>query len=163
MQPQHIGVIGIDPGLVHTGAVRILLLPEEQKFSTDFLVVDGVSDAELDKLAEWCSLFTDPVFIEAYRPRSHFQNDARMGKAVNDLKRLIPRAKSLDNTGVKQVVKTDFMKALDVWTFPVVTHHQDLRSAARIGLYGLMKDEASNEVLADFIRDHLEGNSWLHL
>ena len=156
----HTSVIGIDPGLVHTAGVRIALFQEEQAWEVDTCVVDGVDLPALEEIAGWAKYYGDPVVIEAYRPRSHYQNDARMGKAVNDLKRLIPGSRSLENTGVKKVVKPAFMRALDVWTFSTTTHHQDLRSAARIGLFGLLKDDATNEALADFVRDHLEGNRW---
>ena len=40
------------------------------------------------------------------------------------------------------------------------THHQDLRSAARIALLGMLRDEQMNRLLADVVRDHLAGETW---
>ena len=160
-------VTGVDPGLVHTGIVQFRILPELRQWSLLEQAIPGIPDAkgrptvDVDATVKWClANRSDAVFVEAYRPRSHLQNDARMGEAVSDLRRRIPNAKSLDNTGVKQVVLPALMKALDVWQFTTKTHHQDLRAAARIGLYGLLKNEEWNPILDQLIQDHIDGKGW---
>ena len=70
--------------------------------------------------------------IEAYRPRSHLQSDARMGALVNKLRDSIPGSRTMDNTGMKTVITPELMKLMGVWLFTTKSHHQDLRSAARI-------------------------------
>lgn len=52
------------------------------------------------------------------------------------------------------------MNLLGVWKFSTVTHHQDLRSAARIALFGMLKNEETNRLLADVVADHLKGSDW---
>jgi hypothetical protein len=41
-----------------------------------------------------------------------------------------------------------------------VTNHQDLRSAARIALLGMAKNEETNGVLASVVSAHLNNNPW---
>lgn len=64
------------------------------------------------------------------------------------------------NEGVKKVIRPELMRLLEVWLFTTTTHHQDLRAAARIGLFGMVKDTYLNQVLADLVRDHLAGDDW---
>ena len=66
----------------------------------------------------------------------------------------------LQNMGVKKVVKSPLMELLGVWNFNTPTHHQDLRSAARIGLLGMLKDDILNKLLTDIVADHLSGEAW---
>jgi len=99
------------------------------------------------------------VFIEGYRPRSHFAGDQKMVTAVNEMRKMTG-GMALLNEGVKKVIRPELMRLLDVWSFSTATHHQDLRSAARIALYGMVKTPWMNQVLADLVRDHLEGDTW---
>ena len=50
---------------------------------------------------------------------------------------------------------------LKVWTFSTPTNHDDLRAAARIGLYGMAKDVHLNKILAYVVRSLLDGDPWL--
>lgn len=167
-------IIGVDPGLVHTGIVgieiddiaqtwfvwahlitgeRIELPSGKWELNVDAIVAEA-ADVIGTKVQE------RDVWIEAYRPRSHFDSDATMGRLVNELKRAIPGSRTLDNTGVKKVVKPALMRLLNVWTFTTKSHHQDLRSAARIGLYGALKDEQLNELLAALVKGVLDREGW---
>lgn len=153
-------IIGIDPGLVHTGVVSILFDPSAKMVNVDYLLVDGIKDPALHEAADWTNdHHPTSVFIEAYRPRSNFSVDPVMGAAVNQLRRLIHRSVTLDNTGVTKVVKPGLMQLLKVWTFPK-SHHQDLRSAARIGLYGALKTPEWNQVVSGVVIDQLAGKPW---
>ena len=125
-------------------------------------VFDGVDFNMLDSVAESVMREApDRVFIEGYRSRSNFAHDAEMITAVQTLKRLIPRSTALDNMGVKKIITPDLMKVLGVWTFTLQTNHQDLRSAARIALFGMVKEDEYNTLLARIITDHINGNSWI--
>jgi hypothetical protein len=155
-------VVGIDPGLVHTGVVRMLFSTSAKRLIVEHEAVVG-TDAVAVK-----SWIVDPghitsrtdVFIEKYVPRMKLSSDERMVKFEQDLRRALPKAKLLPNMGVKRVVPQPLMEVLGVWKFPTSTHHQDLRSAARIALYGMMKDPELNGVLAATVRDHLNGRTW---
>ena len=162
-------VWGVDPGLVDTGIVQISFDTDTQRWYVNHTVFKGVVDARGTRripsaeIADYLNAEVPShavIYIEAYRPRSHYQNDAEMGRAINDLKARVKKAKSLDNTGMKKVVKPALMQRLNVWAFSTKTHHQDLRSAAMIALYGMLKDEVGNSVLVQFICDELVGRPW---
>jgi hypothetical protein len=149
--------VGIDTGLVHTGCVRMMFLPDSRTVMVGSLVVAG-PDAVM--VAEWVRRLPSPmVFVEAYRPRHTYDTNPDMVKGVAEMKRLTGGL-LLVNTGVKKVVRQDVMELLEVWRFPTPTHHQDLRSAARIALFGMLKIPDLNRLLADVVRDHLDGRTW---
>jgi hypothetical protein len=165
-------VVGIDPGLVHTGVVQLLFVPKVRKIKVSTEAVlsppqgsTGATAAELVRawvLAQADGFATLPrhIYIEGYRPRSAFNSDARMTALVQEIRRLLPSSTVLMNTGVKKVVKRPLMEVLGVWKFSTVTHHQDLRSAARIALLGMLKQETMNRLLTDIVLDHLDGRPW---
>lgn len=161
MQPTH--VVGIDPGLVHTGVVRLQFVPEDQAVHVQHEAVAGPDATAVQKWIDWGAQLPvgtpAHVFIEGYRPRSHFDSDAEMTRAVLEIKKATGGA-VLFNTGVKKVVKQPLMELLGCWKFGTVTHHQDLRSAARIGLLGMLKSEPLNRVLTQVVQDHLSGATW---
>lgn len=162
-------VVGVDPGLVHTGAVRMGFVPADRTVTISSAAIEGYGKETTEVAAEvkdWvledatAVPLPDPsVYIEAYRPRSHFGGDSTMIQLVQDLRRELDAA-VLQNTGVKQVVKRPLMELLGIWKFSTVTHHQDLRSAGRIGLLGMLKTPHGNEILTEIVRAHLRGEPW---
>ena len=153
-----VAVIGIDPGLVDTGLVYIELDPHLRGFETSTHVVHKL---DLDEIETWVkgSRNPDAIFIEAYRPRSNFGTDQEMVQAVGNIHRRLRGSTVLNNTGVKKVIRQPLLELLGLWKFPT-THHQDLRSAARIGLYGLVKNPDWNLTLAQLVRDHIDNDPW---
>jgi len=158
-------IVGVDPGLVHTGVVRMVFDPQHHEIIVEHEAVIGpnansvVAWARESKIKPYWQAPT--CFIEGYRPRSNFNTDKRMTQAVSNMHQALPGSKVLDNTGVKKVVRRQLMQLLGVWTFGTPTHHDDLRSAARIALLGMLKDEQTNQLLADVVRDHLAGDTWV--
>lgn len=156
-------IIGVDPGLVHTGVVVMYF--EDGNLVIDDFVIETIYYEDQDKdlvpnleqvagaVATIVNLRPAAhVFIEAYRPRGNaYSTDPKMTKLMGYLAQHVKRGKVIDNTGVKQVVKTPLMKLLGCWNFSQPTHHQDLRSAARIALYGALKDEELNKVIYDYV------------
>jgi hypothetical protein len=133
---------------------------DTRKVVIDSVVIDGPNGVAV---AEWADRFSGPapkVYIEQYRPRQKFSTDARMLAAEREIRQAFMRAKTLSNTGIQRVVTQEMMQMLNVYTFRTVSHHQDLRSAARIALLGMLKETSTNKLLADVIRDHLDGDSW---
>lgn len=166
--------VGVDPGLVHTGIVRLAFLPAAHEIHVSHTAVNG-QDTNGDPLPpekiaqhanDWilnsvtAVNLPDPlIYIEGYRPRSHFSTDSRMAALCRDLKVTLD-APLLLNTGVKAVVKRPLMELLGVWSFTTITHHQDLRSAARILLLGMLKRVDTNALLTEVVRSHLRGEDW---
>lgn len=160
-------ITGVDPGLVHTGVVAIKLDPLHKRWRVEEAAVAGVKDeddvtqVDVEGAAQACLQFgSDHVFIEGYRPRSHFDTDSRMQAGVRGIRASVLRSKVINNTGVKQVVGQELMHLLGVWKFATSTNHQDLRSAARIGIYGALKDPDLNKIMTEFVTDYLDGKPW---
>ena len=159
-------VVGVDPGLVHTGVVSMLFDAAARTVHIQATVVTGPDGAEVWNAVDNGSYpgVKSRVYIEGYRPRSNLNSDKRMVEGVAEIKRVLQKERIettvLLNTGVKKVVKKSLMELLEVWTFSTKTNHQDLRSAARIALLGMLKQEPTNRLLADVVRDHLRGSDW---
>lgn len=153
-------VIGIDPGLVHTGVVGLYFFSDRREVRVRH---EAVSGPNTQAVKEWIAKAPGPparVFIEKYQPRSNLAGDSRMVTAVSEMHKALPGSKVLLNTGVKQVVRKPLMELLGVWSFSTVTNHQDLRSAARIAIYGMLKDESLNHTLTEVVTGHVDGRSW---
>jgi hypothetical protein len=154
-------VIGVDPGIVDTGCVSMVFKPNLKTLHIEHIVIAG-DDAPA--VTSWVTHPNRPskrfVFVEAYRPRLKLDSDQRMVQAESNLRQLLTDAAFLPNTGVKRVIPQQLMEVFGVWSWPTITHHQDLRSAARIALLGMVKDTRLNAIMADVVRDHLEGRPW---
>lgn len=155
-------VVGIDPGLVHTGVVEMVFSTEHKSVHVEHRAITGKDQAQQAKdfITRPGSMRNPHIFIEKYQPRSHLNTDAEMGKLLVELKQALPKSQVLLNTGVKKVVRKHLMELLDVWNFSTPTHHQDLRSAARIALLGMLKDEQMNRLIADVVLAKLKGRPW---
>ena len=155
-------VVGIDPGLVHSGVVRMVFTARTRELLVEHEAVAGpdagAASAWINhSLGHW---YPDPaVFIEGYRPRSNLAHDQKMTEAVARFK-AATAGTVVPNMGVKQVVKRDLLVLMGLWSFGTVTHHQDLRSAARIAVLGMLKNPVLNRVVYDVVDDHLNGRTW---
>jgi hypothetical protein len=156
-------VIGVDPGLVHTGIVMLDFNLERPELTVAHRVVDGAnaaqSRADIEGLTEHKPYATLDIFIEHYVPRSGFSVDERMVQA-NETFRSTLGGTLLRNTGVKKVITQELMELLHCWKFTTFSNHQDLRSAARIALLGMMRDPALNQVLYTYCTDTTDGRTW---
>ena len=146
-------IIGVDPGIVHTGVVMFKFDTITMGFRKEFKVIDG---ADAPEVSGWVRARNQGgnaiVSIEKYDDRGPaFKQHGVMRAVETELRRLLPEATLLSNTGIKKVVTEALMRLLDVWNFTEKTHHQDLRSAARIGLLGGFKDPLTNEALAALV------------
>lgn len=151
-------IVGIDPGLVHTGVVRLII--GEGRLTTSYALVEGPDATTTRRWVRDHPINRDRIFVEKYDPRYHYNTDTRMIKAEMDLKKEMKSAKFVRNIGIKQVVTTQVLGQMGLWDFQTTSHHQDLRSAARIAVLGMIKDEELNRVVADLIRDALDGKPW---
>lgn len=142
-------VVGIDPGLVHTGVVNLLFDQSKRTITVCDRVVDGLAEKDI-KAGVILAGVKPHIFIEDYRPRSNLGTDRRMLEGVALIHKAVG-GKKLDNMGVKKIIRRPLMELLDVWSFATATHHQDLRSAARIALLGMVKDDELNRLLADIV------------
>lgn len=156
-------VIGVDPGIVHTGVVLLDFDVEQRKLVVNHRLVDGTDAAAaaeaVDEMVVPVMRSTLDIFIEEYRPRSGFSVDQQMMVANAEFRKVLG-GRLLRNMGVKKVVSQELMALLHCWSFPTRTHHQDLRSAARIALLGMMLEPALNQVLFTYTTDTIDGRIW---
>lgn len=152
-------IIGIDPGLRDTGVVSLEFFEHNKIIVEKHTVVSG-PDATATAL--WCAAqgLRPRKYIEGYRQRMKLNTDQRMIEAIANFRAAMKDAEVLDNMGVKKIVKPKLMEILEVWQFNTATHHQDLRSAARIGLFGAIKDKELNAFLGRVVVDYLDGKPW---
>ena len=70
---------------------------------------------------------------------------------MNEIKKMGPEVYALDNSGVKNVVSRAMLELLNSWSFSTKSNHQDVRSAARIAILGMLKNETLNKMLAQIV------------
>ena len=153
-----IEIVGIDPGLVHTGLVHMMLDTEATTLSHTEVLYDGMPEEEIADYVRGLPALAH-VYMEAYRTRSAWNSDPEMQAGIARIKKAAPRVEIVTNMGVKKVVTNELMKLLGVYTFSQKSHHQDLRSAARIGLMGALKVEPFNRALYKIATTKLEGGA----
>ena len=151
-------IVGIDPGLVHTGLVHMMLDTEADTLSHTEVLYDGMPEEEIADYVRGLPALAH-VYMEAYRTRSAWNSDPEMQAGIARIKKAAPRVEIVTNMGVKKVVTNELMKLLGVYTFSQKSHHQDLRSAARIGLMGALKVEPFNRALYKIATTKLEGGA----
>lgn len=144
--------IGIDPGLVHTGMVfmTVLHLPTLPRASVNTTIDIEYKIISGDDHGRQALLLATPashVYIEAYRERGQmYAQNKQMLERMQEFRTMFPAAKIVDNTGSKQVLRREALKKLKLLKFPA-TNHQDLQAAARILIYGMLKDPEHNALL----------------
>ena len=150
---------GVDPGLVDTGIVTITLDNTER---TVHVMATALRYADVDTVADYLANSQDlgAVFVEKYEDRgTTFTTHSEMRAFETQLKRLVPSVVLLSNVGVKKVVKDDMLERLHCLNFPA-TNHRDLQAAARIGIYGALKDPAANSLIYQYLIDSVGGKPW---
>lgn len=150
-------VVGIDPGLVHSGVVMAHFDPQARAVQ----VVDFIAEGD-DHVPQIVDLVPGEAetFIEDYRDRGQvYDTNSEMRELLSRLRRELPHASVLGNTGVRKVVKPELLRLLGMWRFRT-SNHQDLEAAARIMVFGMLKDEELNRLLASVVFDHLGGLTW---
>lgn len=165
-------IIGVDPGLVHNGLVAYRI--DEDHGTIEIISkVHETKDTGKDKdafgddVVEAIETFIKDagwgevhMFVESYRERANaFSTDSKMRRLVAKINAGIPRAKVLDNMGVKKIVNVRLMRLLGLTGFPS-THHQDLESAARIAIFGALKEPALNGLISRVVIDVLDRDVW---
>ena len=155
-------VTGIDPGLVNTGVVVLRANTRQHHLNVEHFVIDGkVNHAkQVAELLDSLGYSTKHVFIEAFRERGNqYAQDKAMRELMADFRSVLPKATVLDNMGVKKIVPTEILGIFGMDNFPT-THHRDLESAARILVYGMLKDDKLNEVVYSIVSDYVRLRSW---
>ena len=155
-------VIGIDPGLVNTGVVVLRANTRQHHLNVEHFVIDGkVNHAkQVAELLDSLGYSTKHVFIEGFRERGNqYAQDKAMRELMANFRSVLPKATVLDNMGVKKIVPIETLGIFGMDDFPT-THHRDLESAARILLYGMLKDDKLNKVVYEIVSDYVHFQPW---
>lgn len=158
-----ITIVGIDPGVVHTGCVAITLTG--RTVAVTYQVINGV---DVKDVCAWLDSLpaVDAVFIEDYNPGNYGREDKRMSEALGRLKAALPPdnvVRYVDNAGINTLVPFAVRQVFGVDKFPVSTHHNDLVSAGKIALLGMLQDKEDTglrQLVSRVVRDHLKNQSW---
>lgn len=158
-------IVGIDPGLRDTGTVLLSFDTHHRTIVTRAFVVDGQAlKADASIIRNWLDSLEvqqPRVFIEKYVPRPGMTTSPDMLALENLIRVSLVNTKLVRNTGVKQMVPREVLTLLGLWSFSIQTNHDDLRAAARIAVYGMMKNPTLNTLLADVISDELDEQPWM--
>ena len=177
----HYTIVGIDPGLIHTGIVRLDIDLKQRTLTraiglvTGARVESGAFSSALTAqetrrvlasvLHGTAPAARDPhVFVEGYRQRGNSNNEnVDMLALITELRQALHsfRPVVIDNTGVKKIVPFPMLKTLGLERFSTPSNHQDLLSAARIGIYGALKNPLLNGVLYEVLTGIEDGQTWL--
>ena len=152
-------LVGIDPGVIHTGIIVSKINPHVKEVTNSTFLMEGCPVMDIRDILR--NFRPTATFIEGYRPRSNLHHDRQMQKFVSDLNFHLRNSIALDNMDSKNVVKNDLLKLFKLYSFSTRSHHQDLRSAARIMLFGALKQNDTNALIADVVRDTIKTpGSW---
>ena len=155
-------VFGINPGIVHTGLVELNWDFHNQELRITARSVDGITEQsviELRRCIQRRVWRKSNIIVEEYRPKSHFSSDTKMVEGQAMLKLHLPSAKIINNSGVKSIVTKELLQLLSLYDWSTTTHHNDLRSAARIALLAMLRDERANNRLAKFVEAALNNKA----
>lgn len=155
---------GIDPGIIHTGCVAITLDEAKRTIDIRFEIINGV---DISKTQYWVNKQgLDALFIEDYNPGNYTREDKKMSEALGRLKSAFiptddPIVRYVDNAGINTLIPIAVLRCFGVDKFPVSTNHNDLVSAAKIALLGMLKDKSGLRLLVSrVVRDHLTNRAW---
>lgn len=96
-------------------------------------------------------LVVDEVVVEKYIDRdSNHSKDNTVLETINFIEKCYPNCKLLNNSGYATDVPDALLKALGMWKFDK-SHHQDVRSAARLALFYAIRLDIE-EVIQDIGR-----------
>jgi hypothetical protein len=142
-------ILAIDPSSnkIETSTTGIVLL-DNAKLVDYWVVPYGMRG-----FADWFheigeSLEFDVVVVEEYKVRDNDKSkDNSVLETIAYIQLCYPNLILQNNAGYKSDIPNDLLKILDLWKFEK-SHHQDVRAAARLGLFWAMRNDVE-EVVQD--------------
>lgn len=142
-------ILAIDPSSnkIETSTTGIVLL-ENARLVDSWVVSYGMRG-----FADWFheigeSLEFDVVVVEEYKPRDNDKSkDNSVLETIAYIQLCYPNLILQNNAGYKSDIPDDLLKILGLWKFEK-SHHQDIRAAARLGLFWAMRNDVE-EVIQD--------------
>nr|DAY24605.1 MAG TPA: Putative Holliday junction resolvase [Caudoviricetes sp.] len=142
-------ILAIDPSSnkIETSTTGIVLLDNAR------LVDSWVVSYGMRGFADWFheigeSLELDVVVVEEYKARDNDKSkDNSVLETIAYIQLCYPNLILQNNAGYKSDIPDDLLKILGLWKFEK-SHHQDIRAAARLGLFWAMRNDVE-EVIQD--------------
>jgi hypothetical protein len=142
-------ILAIDPSSnkIETSTTGIVLLDNAR------LVDSWVVSYGMRGFADWFheigeSLELDVVVAEEYKARDNDKSkDNSVLETIAYIQLCYPNLILQNNAGYKSDIPDDLLKILGLWKFEK-SHHQDIRAAARLGLFWAMRNDVE-EVIQD--------------
>lgn len=143
-------ILAIDPASnKHETSTTGVVLLDNAKLVDSWAVSYGIKGFH-----EWYTevgqaLEVDVVIIEQFEARDNDRaKDNSVLETIACIQLCYPKAILQRNAGYKSDVPDQLLKALGLWQFNDKSHHQDLRAAARLGLFWAMRADIE-EVVQD--------------
>ena len=135
-------ILAIDPASnkIETSTTGIVLLDNAR------LVDSWVVSYGMRGFADWFheigeSLEFDVVVVEEYKARDNDKSkDNSVLETIAYIQLCYPNLILQNNAGYKSDIPDDLLKILGLWKFEK-SHHQDIRAAARLGLFWGMRND----------------------
>ncbi len=158
----HVSTVGIDPGIIHTGCVDYQIDTVRHRILVTYKVFSGV---QVEEIADHVGT-PGALFIEDYNPGNYQREDKKMSEALGKLKLVFPESDSVryvDNAGINTLIPKTVLAVFGSDVFPVSTHHNDLVSAGKIALLGMLQDKHDRgyrQLISDIVGSFLAGKPW---
>ena len=162
-----ITLFGVDPGIVHSGVVKLEIDPDKQQMVITPYVISATgkenkAEAMLEGILQVPGILSRSVIpvIEGYKDRgTAFATHGTMRELETLLKKGLSHATVLMNMGIRSVLTLGLQEVFHIKKFPT-TNHQDLQAAAKIAVYYGLKDDELNVIFTRILTDHLAGQPW---
>ncbi len=158
-------IIGIDPGVIHTGCVALMIDDHTRTIDVHYAVINGTDVNDVGDFVDPHHMA--PLFIEDYNPSNYAREDKKMSEALGRLKATFapmddPIVRYLDNAGINTLIPVAVQQLFGVHKFPISTHHNDLNSAGKIALLGMLKDKDAGlrDLISLVVVDAIAGVPW---
>lgn len=142
-------ILSIDPSSnrIETSTTGIVLL--DNAALVDYWVVPyGAQNFKTWFKEVGRTLDIDTVVVEKFEVRDNdYSRDNSVTETIAAIELCYPDLILQRNAGYQTDIPNDLLKALDLWTFDK-SHHQDVRTAARLGLFWAQRNDIE-EVIVD--------------
>lgn len=141
-------ILAIDPSsnAFDTSTTGVVLL-DNATVVENFVVEYGTENFRTWWNTTGKHLTFDYAVVEKYEVRDNdYSRDNSVTQTIKTIKACIPTIIEHRNTGYMQDVPSELLKELDIWDFDHKTHHQDIRAAARLGLFWAMRSDIEDVV-----------------
>ena len=141
-------ILAIDPSSnkIKTSTTGIVLL-DNAKLIDYWVVPFGAQNFKTWFKEKGRTLDFDVCVIEEFIARDNdYSRDNSVLETIAGIQVCYPDAETLRNAGYQSDVPNELLKALGLWTFKK-SHHNDVRAAARLGLFWAIKNDIEEVVI----------------